>query len=208
MTVFYLIRHAESDYNLNLSHLIGGRSNHSPLSATGEVQAAKLAYRFQKEGVTFDRWMASPAVRTQRTAEIVRDILNPKAVIETDDRLQELHQGEWEGKERKLTYTPEVLVTINSDNWNFKAPQGESQREVEERMAAFLVTSLEDVAANTTIAVFTHGVAIKCLIRNILGSAPPMTVKMAIENTSLTVLRHDNKAWYLDRLNDHAHLTI
>lgn len=207
MTVFYVIRHAESDYNLNHSHLIGGRSNGSPLSPKGETQAEKLGIRLKNEGVRFTHCIASPAVRTQETAKRVFAIVNPAMTIVTEDRIQELEQGEWEGKERALIYTPEMRETINSDNWNFKSPQGESQREVEERMYD-VVTSWQDQTGEDVVAIVTHGVAIKCLLRKFMDATPKMTMRMDIENTSLTVIHRQDNRWSINRFNDHAHLTI
>jgi hypothetical protein len=41
-----------------------------------------------------------------------------------------------EGKPRQECYTPEVLAAIQADNWNFAAPGGESQRQLEERVVS------------------------------------------------------------------------
>lgn len=41
-----------------------------------------------------------------------------------------------EGKPRHECYTPEVLAAIQADGWNFAAPGGESQRQLEERVVS------------------------------------------------------------------------
>lgn len=57
------------------------------------------------------------------------------------------------------------------------------------------------------VAVITHGMAIKCLLRGLLGSSPFMTIKWSIDNTSVTVLRHStNNGWQIQRVNDTSHL--
>jgi broad specificity phosphatase PhoE len=59
------------------------------------------------------------------------------------------------------------------------------------------------------VAVFSHGMAIKCLLRGILGSDPRMTHRFTIDNTSMTVLRHStHTGWQLLRVNDTAHLRL
>ncbi|QHV98229.1 histidine phosphatase family protein [Spirosoma endbachense] len=201
---FYLIRHAESQGNLN-HHLIGGRSNHYPLSKAGEQQAIALANRLKREGIDFDCWYSSPAERTKQTAICLRDTVAPMTPIIWEDRLQELSQGDWEGQLRKTIYTVDQLAAINSNNWHHKAPGGESQFEVEERMYTFL-ESLFGLESTAKIAVVTHGIAIKCLLRRLLNSSPSMTHKINLANTSLTVVKYQNGEWFIERVNDYAHL--
>ena len=81
-------------------------------------------------------------------------------------KLLELDQGEWEGKPRVEIYTPKVLAKINSNNWNFTPPSGESQRTVEERMLKWVNENLiSRYLEEITTGIFTHGMAIKCLDR-------------------------------------------
>eukprot|EP00249_Psilotum_nudum_P016844 c26015_g1_i2 orf=685-1377(+) len=57
------------------------------------------------------------------------------------------------------------------------------------------------------IAIFSHAMAIKCLLRGLLGSDPHMTHRICIDNTSVTVLRHSqSNGWQIQRINDTAHL--
>lgn len=56
--------------------------------------------------------------------------------------MQGLSQGDWEGKSRSKTYTPEQVAEINSNQWLFTPPNGESQKEVEERMLAFISSEI------------------------------------------------------------------
>lgn len=51
-------------------------------------------------------------------------------MIQLDDRLQELSQGEWEGKPRDEIYTPEMRQKMNYGQPDFRPPAGESQRQV------------------------------------------------------------------------------
>lgn len=205
MSTFYLIRHAQSDYNMNHSHLIGGRSSHSPLSAEGILQAEKLGMRLKRENIKIDNWIASSALRAQQTAKIAMSIAAPQAQLVIDETIEELCQGDWEGRPRGECYTPETMEAIKRDNWNFKAPNGESQKEVEERMLRF-IHEWQQNKGEAVNAVFTHGIAIKCSLRGIYDWLPEMTYRTAIENTSLTVMRHQQGLWHVDRINDHAHL--
>ena len=58
-------------------------------------------------------------------------------VVKTS-KLLELSQGDWEGKTRSKIYTPKILSLMNKRNWDFSAPNGESQRDVEKRMLKWM----------------------------------------------------------------------
>jgi broad specificity phosphatase PhoE len=195
---FYFIRHAESTGNLH-PDIIGGRSNHLHLSEIGVEQAQTLAQNLRARGIMFDGWYCSPANRTIQTFERLATVLCLQEKAVTDNDLQELSQGDWEGKQRALYHTPEMLQYINQDSWNFKPPQGESQQEVGKRMYGFL----EKLIANTPpgqYAIVGHGIAIRSLIRYIF-EAEESYLKLLLENTSITILSHLAGEWKAEAVN-------
>ncbi|KAH9329271.1 hypothetical protein KI387_001379, partial [Taxus chinensis] len=59
------------------------------------------------------------------------------------------------------------------------------------------------------VGIFTHEMAIKCLLTGLLGSNPQMGHRLCIDNSSMTVLRHSSKTgWKIERINDTAHLRL
>jgi broad specificity phosphatase PhoE len=82
-------------------------------------------------------------------------------LVDVDDRLQELDQGEWTGRLRADIYTPEMSQQIERIGVEFAAPAGESMRDVGQRMLAW-VHSVAASGPHDALA-FTHGVAIRCL---------------------------------------------
>lgn len=179
-----LVRHAESVANTQL-HFISGRSNHSPLTTVGEQQASALGEALKAVGYSPDVVYSSPAVRTAETARLALLALNHANTINIDDRLQELEQGEWTGRLRDETYTPEMSAHIATLGVEFAAPGGESMRDVGERMLDWIraagCTESRDVLA------FTHGVAIRCLA-GLVEEWPHEQIWQAhLENTSVTV---------------------
>jgi hypothetical protein len=58
--------------------------------------------------------------------------------------------------------------------------------------------------------VFTHGLAIKCLLRGILGSSPAMSRRFLLDNTAVTELGYQpegaEQGWHILRINDTQHL--
>ncbi|MBI2666233.1 histidine phosphatase family protein [Candidatus Woesearchaeota archaeon] len=212
MLDLYLIRHAESEANNN-PHLISGRSNEIPLSEVGKYQAELLGKRFKDHKIIFDRWYSSTAVRTVETARISGKVVEHSIdeVLKSPELL-ELDMGEWVGRLRTEAYTPEVLSKINSDNWNFAPPGGESQREVEERMLRWVNGTLlkkyqheQEKEQEIKMAVFTHGLAIKCLLRGIMDFSTNITYRIHIDNTSITRLNYDKNGWHVITVNDTSH---
>ncbi|MDR2650965.1 MAG: histidine phosphatase family protein [Prevotellaceae bacterium] len=202
MVTIYLLRHGETAYNAD-NLLIGGRSSHLPLSEKGVWQAIETGKYFKANRIYFDKVFCSTAVRTMQTLELITQeavITGGKVVY--SDRLQELSQGEWEGKPRAEFYTPECQATILADNRNFKAPGGESQKDVEERMLQFIDEMILQPYDTGSFLIVGHGNAFKCLLRGILDFSQPMVFKLLIDNVSLTKLTYDrDKGWYVKYVN-------
>ncbi|CAI5971279.1 unnamed protein product [Closterium sp. NIES-64] len=195
-TEFYIIRHGEAAHNV--SPLIGGRSHDAPLTALGQQQAKLLgAYLREYAGLRFDAIFSSPIERSKQTAILVcQEIGEVESRIQYSDELQELSQGTWERQPRRTIYQQGVLEQMTAAQPDFRAPGGESQRQVEFRMVEF-------------INMFSHGTAIRCLLRGLLGSNPHLTQNIGIDNTSITLLKHTpKKGWHLVKTNDTAHLII
>lgn len=200
-------RHAESVRNMS-PHIIGGRSTTTPLSDTGRTQAFSLGVKLMKEDYRPDYVVSSPAVRCMETAKTSMGMIGIKpTLINIHDGIQELAQGVAEGGIRAEFYNPETLKIINADNHNFKFEGGESQKEVEIRM----MQALEEVRAilerdNLQKAVvFSHGQAMRCLLRGILDY-PASTNFYHIMNIQNAhgyelVLDDKYKMWKLSRYN-------
>ena len=207
-----LIRHGESEMNTS-PELICGRSNSSELTNRGVEEARALGKRLKKLGVFPDEIYSSPAARTTQTANITLEAMGLTEKPVERPELQEISMGEWTGHDRKRIYTPRQLAEIEEKKSLFRPPGGESQRDVERRMAKFvdeLVTN--SGKENATILVFTHGIAIRCLLRWVLEAGPVAVLHMSLTNTSITELeykasaRGDFAGWHLKRMNDSAHL--
>lgn len=202
MLSIYLLRHAETDYNAH-AQFIGGRSNHISLSTKGEKQALEVGKLLRDSNIQFDKVFCSIANRTRQTLDLIISEANitDNPIIYSEE-LQELSQGDWEGKSRSEIYTPEQLAEINSNQWLFTPPNGESQKEVEERMLGFISSEILSKYTEGNFLIVGHGIAFKCLLRGILGISSQMAYKLSIENISLTKLSYDKeKGWFVNYLN-------
>lgn len=202
MTEIYLLRHAQTHLNASRNR-IGGRSNHLPLSDAGREQARLRGLWLRDEGLVFDRVFCSSAVRARETLEIIRQEtpLTTGAITWHDD-LNELSQGAWEGRLREEIYTPERLAEINARVPNFKAPGGESHKEVEQRMTAFVAREILEPYAGGRFLIVGHGMTFRCLLQGLFSLDPRCTFKLGCDNVSLTKLRYEpGEAWTLDYMN-------
>lgn len=168
MKQLYLFRHAESVFNRDNAHLVGGRSNHAPLTETGEKQAVRLGHWIAARSLMPDVVYISPAVRTVETARIS---LEAAGIIHSpvlDDRLQELSQGFSEGLLRTQVYTDAVIARIGIESKDFRLDGGESMNDVALRKRAWAEEALA-VEGHEHIFAYTHGFAIRCYVGDLLG---------------------------------------
>ena len=88
-----LIRHGESEANLQAGQIVGGRDVATPLSATGEEQARLLGERLLRDGLRVDAVYASHAVRARKTADIACAAAAIRQRVRIEPRLVEFSQG-------------------------------------------------------------------------------------------------------------------
>jgi probable phosphoglycerate mutase len=128
----YLLRHGETEWNRE-GRMQGRRD--SPLTALGQVQAARQGAALRRAGVAAPAFV-SPRGRARRSAALA----GLDARVDPD--LAEIGMGSWEG-----TVPPRAPGVL----WKLDAPGGERQGELVER--------LERVLARPGPAILiTHGV--------------------------------------------------
>ena len=197
----YVVRHAESEANAYGSHLIGGRSNETPLTEKGVEQAKQLGRYLLAKNIYPDFIYSSPAVRTLQTAHYALTEMGIDTEPTVDDNLQELDQGLWVGRNRNETYTDEVLANIQLLGKDFKADGGESMNEVGARMLA-AVSTIADRHAHDSEAVtgilFTHGLAIRCLASIIHDWSHKQTYETQTPNASVSIFTRAAGEWHVE----------
>jgi probable phosphoglycerate mutase len=211
----YLIRHGQSEINA-LPDMMGQKAD-SQLTDLGRRQAKLLRLRFEDCGQNFDYVYSSDYIRALDTAKIVA----VKNYIEVTPALREYSAGDWTATKRSEIITPQVLRKMGYLANAFLPPNGESMHQVERRASTWLeetilynkekiaeASSRADVAwgKKMNIAVFSHGMTIKCLLHYIMGFDQSFTWKVTLENTSITHLVFGEEGWRLITVNDHAHL--
>ena len=140
----YLVRHGETSYNKKGCYY--GVTD-AGLSGKGMVQAREVGRML--EGLSFQQVISSPLLRARDTARLLLEEAGIKAdpsaedslnsLIRPDDRLMEQDFGVFEGR----TYGqlqeefPLELEAWNKDFSFYRIPEGESFRDVRDRVDAF-----------------------------------------------------------------------
>jgi len=183
---FGLLRHGLTEWNEQKR--VQGCMD-SPLSRKGQEQTRIWAEYLQRHSGR-DNWqriIASDLGRVRQTVAILNKKLN--LPIHFDERLREMHWGDWEG--RRVKNVRELYgATIHEQEqlgWEFRPPGGESRKEVLHRARA----TLQDSAARwpkENILVVCHLGVIKCLVYASVNSpCLPGTVP-SLDDNSLQIL--------------------
>lgn len=200
-TNIVVVRHGQT-YG-NIGQLFCGQTE-TELTPLGIEQARAAGRRLA--GTEFAAAISSDLSRARITAELVLEPSAPVPPLAFDERLREMHFGDWEtrpgpeiGKE-----DPEHLIAFFT--CRKPAPNGETFGQIRQRTRA----AVHDiVAANRgeTVLVVSHGNAIMALVAELLGMPEEATWSFAFDNCSITRLRFSKSGRFtLLGLNDAAHI--
>ena len=157
----YFARHGQTDWNV--AERMQGQLD-IPINDIGRSQAKQNGLKLKELIQTPENWqfIASPLCRTSETMEIIRKNmgLDPKS-YQTDDRLKEIHFGNYQGKTWvEISFeTPDEQERRNKNFWNYIPPGegGESYAMFFERVSSWL----ESLDKNTVCV--SHGGFNRCL---------------------------------------------
>jgi broad specificity phosphatase PhoE len=179
MTKLYLIRHGETDWNKQGKYT--GQMDIS-INETGREQAKKVAE--EMKNLEPEVIYSSDLKRALETARAISEILDIPII--KDERLREIHQGEWEGlhiTEIQAQYTKEFDAR-KENPLTVAAPGGESIGDVDIRVRSFL-DDITQNHPNGEVAVSSHGIVLG-IIRTIAVGIPVREVFNNIpENATL-----------------------
>ena len=166
MTTIYLIRHAEAEGNVyRRCHGIYD----SLLTPKAYEQLPYLAERFAD--VPLDAVYASPLYRARHTAKAIADRKGMHVIIRP--ALHEIDMGDWEDRTWAILPReyPEAYAVWRTRPWECTVPGGESVLGTGDRV----LHELHQIAAerpNQTLAVVSHGSAIRSILCRVLHLAP------------------------------------
>ena len=206
-TELYLIRHADAkphddDTDIDVTY------RDARLSSIGRSQAASVAERFATDDIA--AIVASPSRRTLETAGYIAEAT--ATAITTDERLREVHIGEFDRPLEPGSGTIAGAVRARLDRLADTAlrdggwsgiPGTEASDAVRARMRA---ATDDAIAAHPgkRVLLISHAGAINAYFADLLGMKRDFFFPAA--NTSISVVRARSTHRLLIRLNDVAHL--
>ncbi len=191
LTTIGLIRHGVTEWN-DLGKAQG--VSDIPLNKLGEKQAYSIGSRLLNDE-KWDMIISSDLSRAVETAQIIGSVINI-SVSHHDERIREIDCGEIEG-------TTEL---IRQERW------GSSWREIDLGMESYEevgkrgIEFLEEIVRSYNgkrILIVSHGALIGLTLQRLL---PNVFQSTNIDNTSLTILHHNNGNWDCALYNCTKHL--
>jgi len=155
MAMLSLLRHGPTDWNA--AGRLQGRSD-IPLSAAGRRLAE--AWRLPAAELGSD-WVASPLRRCRETAALLRHSHGLEGDVRIEPRLIEMSFGDWEGRSLPELRTAHgaAMAEWEGRGLDFRAPGGESPRDVQDRLRPWLA----QVADSPATLAITHKGVIRAL---------------------------------------------
>ena len=202
MTTIYLIRHAQAEGNLY-------RRCHSwhngLITVKGRTQIEALERRF--DGVHIDAVYSSDLYRTMTTA---RAIYRPRNLpLRVDRELREIGAGAWEDVPwgQLLHDHRDSLTAFLTCDPGWQVEGSETHPQVRERMRA-AIGRIAAAHPDQTVAVISHGCAIRCALSVFLGLEPEQISQIPLgNNTNVSKLEVENGQFQVAYYNDESHLT-
>jgi probable phosphoglycerate mutase len=186
MTLLYLVRHGETDWNLQ--RRIQG-STDIPLNDTGRLQAMKAGSLLARRH--WDGILSSPLSRAYETASIIAREVGLGAPRALDDLVERAY-GEAEGltaRQLSQRFSPDDVV-----------PGKESREDVAGRVIPALLQLAEGHPGENLI-ITTHGGVIRTVLNTIAPDAP-VHRGVAISNGSIHSFRLNDGALQLVAFDD------
>ena len=176
-----------------------------PLTGKGRSQARSLAERWQQEGVTFDKCIASPLLRACQTAEIICGILS--IPLELDPDWMEINNGLVSGmtpEEAERVAPPPDFMTP----YTHYGKTGESRWELYLRAGRAIQHILDRPPGGYLVA--AHGGVLNMAFYAILGipvQADSAGPRFMFHNTTFATLRYEPEShnWRMLNFDDRRH---
>lgn len=195
MTIFYLVRHGQTE--LNLAEKFQGGDIDSPLTEEGIKRIEKFGMYLKDE--TFDCVVSSSQYRAYHTAEIImKKNNNFDGSIEKDNGIKEIGFGDWEGKLVTDYQHLEMFKKFKQEPhlYNGKGHHAENYDEVFKRGKRVL-EGLAKRYPKGKVLVVAHGVTLITLLNCIVGGEiATIRSQGLLDNVSLSILERDTSGQY------------
>jgi broad specificity phosphatase PhoE len=201
MTV-YFIRHGETD--LNRMNIVQGSGMDTELNELGRAQAKAFFDNYQDAG--FELVVTS---RLRRTHQTVQHFLEQNIPWHQTEDINEISWGIFEGKGPTAARHDafyELLANWKQGNVDAAMPNGESARQLGERVSRFLAWLR--TRQEQKILVATHGRTLRAIVSHLRGNHLSEMDGVAHLNTGCYVVHFQQDGVIFELENDVAHLEL
>ena len=202
MTTILFVRHGQSQ--ANREKIFAGHLD-ADLTEIGMEQAQKAA-EYIASNYKVDAVYASDLLRAYKTGKATADRLG--LPITADDQLREIRAGKWDGTlfDQIPTLYPDDFALWSSDIGNSRCTDGESVKELGERIVA-AVTRIAKDNDGKTVVIATHATPIR-VSQCLLGGHTLDEMKNIpwVSNCSVTEAHYENGKWELVKIGYDEHL--
>ncbi len=200
MTLFYLVRHGETQWNRE--RVFRGRID-VPLNDSGREQAGAVADRLSEAGLA--AVYASPLVRAAETARIVADRCGLR--VQTDEGFIDMDFGDWQGltQQQVQAQFPEAHRTWQTHPGAAAIPGGEPLAGVLKR-ASSAVSRLAKQHPESAVCVVSHRVVLKLVMAWALGLDEGAFWRIRQDTGCINVVELVGDVPTVHTLNDTCHL--
>ena len=196
----FLIRHGESKDNLH--KIISGHRAVS-LTSLGKKQAKNLGKKLRNRKILFDAVYSSDLQRAAETTVIICKMLQIKNCF-FDKRLRERDAGIFTGRcSQSLTPEEVAFREMTLNDLDKKIPEGESNREMLERVQEVFFEIIAQHKENETILIVAHGGTLYHILVRILKVLPEQLDEW-FGNCEPTVIEREKRSapWKVTYFND------
>ncbi|MBS4536176.1 histidine phosphatase family protein [Clostridium sp. D2Q-14] len=199
MTTLYLTRHGQTVWNFEKR--FQGQLG-SPLTEMGVKQAQWLRDRLKS--VEFQAIYSSPLSRAYNTASIVKGDRDLRII--KDDRLKEMHFGDWEGKKAEEINKnhKEMFHNLWNNPTEYVSNNGESYKELYDR----IIPVIEEIKNkhDGNVLIVAHGIVLAIIMLYVKGRPlKDLWEDTVLPNTSLTIVEAENDKFNIKLYGDVSH---
>lgn len=202
MTEIYLIRHTQAEGNLY--RMLQGQWD-GGVTALGQKQIDLLAERFRS--IPVDAVYSSDLYRARQTASAVT-LAHPELTIQCTPMLREINIGVWETRffGDVQWEEPEKMDQFLHSPGQWHTDGAETYHDVQKRACAELLR-IAEMHDGQSVAVFSHGVTIRCILAKILGISLDCGDELPfVGNTGITKLSFSDGRFSVEYVSDQEHL--
>lgn len=191
-----LVRHTSLDIAPSICY------GQSDVGVSANFDNERLALQNKLAAFQFDAIYASPLKRCHQLAQalcIDKTLGYPSENIKLDERLRELHFGDWEM--HAWDAIPRDIFDVWANDYaNLAPPNGETFSQLHARAKRFV----EDVSSHyhgKNILVVTHGGLIRALVAEVLNMPLKRLFRINIDHASVTQLEFNGEVPKINFMN-------